>query len=111
MQTENNAQLNQLVSTLTKKLSDMEESKKDQNTTRQRNEDDADTPSNKNLEKPATENEEKLAKPWFPLMITMLALFGSAGGNAFLAWMAWDYVERYRSLSDELRQMRTSDAD
>jgi len=46
------------------------------------------------------------AKPWFPLTVTMLLLFGSLGGNAYLGWLAKDFYNRYKTLAEELREPR-----
>ena len=34
------------------------------------------------------------AKPWLPLMLTLLALFASIGANIFLGWIAWGLRRR-----------------
>ena len=43
----------------------------------------------------------ELPKPWLPLFITVVLLFGSIGGNAYLALMARDFYSRYRALAAE----------
>lgn len=42
-------------------------------------------------------------KPWLPLIVTLALLFGSVGGNAYLAWLAKDFYSRYRALAQQLR--------
>jgi len=39
------------------------------------------------------------AKPWLPLILTLLGLFASLGANLFLAWSTWDARRRYRALA------------
>jgi hypothetical protein len=42
-------------------------------------------------------------KPWLPFVLTLVALFVSIGGNAYLIWVTWATRERYRQLAAELR--------
>ena len=46
--------------------------------------------------------EEAQARPWKPLILTLLGLFASLGTNGFLLWIAADFRNRYRAL---LRRM------
>ena len=46
------------------------------------------------------------AKPWLPLFVTLVLLFGSVGGNAYLGWLAKDFYARYRAAAAELREPR-----
>jgi hypothetical protein len=41
-------------------------------------------------------------KPWWPLMFTIVLLFASLGGNAFLGWVAWGERNRSRGLLEKL---------
>jgi hypothetical protein len=42
-------------------------------------------------------------KPW---LMTVLALFGSLGGNAYLGWLAWGQRAAYRRLLTRFKQRR-----
>jgi hypothetical protein len=46
------------------------------------------------------------ARPWLPLFVTLVLLFGSVGGNAYLGWLAKDFYGRYRAVAAELREPR-----
>lgn len=50
------------------------------------------------------------AKPWLPLMLTSLGLFGSIGLNVYLAWIARGFYTRYRALVANLRSSRPATA-
>lgn len=56
--------------------------------------------------KSTAQTKPEPAKPWFPLTVTILLLFGSLGGNAYLGWLAKDFYNRYKSLAEELREPR-----
>ena len=45
-------------------------------------------------------------KPWWPLTLTLLGLFGSLGGNFYLGWVTWDIRGRYRRLVRDLKLKR-----
>jgi hypothetical protein len=40
---------------------------------------------------------EKSTKPWLPLTVTLLGLFGSLGANVYLGWLAWGFRQRCRT--------------
>ncbi len=46
--------------------------------------------------KPPVENTSKQepAKPWLPLTLTLLGLFGSLAANVYLGWLAIDFRRR-----------------
>lgn len=46
----------------------------------------------------AAGSQEGEPKPWLPLTVTLLALFGSLGTNVFLLWISVDFRRRYRAL-------------
>jgi hypothetical protein len=47
---------------------------------------------------PETGAEVAPSKPWLPLVMTMLVLFASMGGNLYLGLIAWDARHHYRKL-------------
>lgn len=47
-------------------------------------------------------------RPWWVWTATLLGLFASLGGNAFLGWVNWDQRSRYRELAARLRSQRAS---
>lgn len=55
---------------------------------------DAETPAHTAEAAPAS-------KPWLPLVLTILALLVSLGGNIYLGWVAWEARYRYRGLVDK----------
>ena len=40
--------------------------------------------------------------PWVPFVVVMLGLFASLSGNAYLGWISYGAVMRYRDLVAEL---------
>ena len=38
------------------------------------------------------------SKPWMTLILTLLGLFASLGGNVYFLWITWDTRKRYRTL-------------
>jgi hypothetical protein len=53
------------------------------------------------------EKDEKKKLTSGPISFLLLAFCLSLAANAWLAWVAWDYVERYQHLSDDVRSSRT----
>jgi hypothetical protein len=43
---------------------------------------------------PAAVSSEEPAKPWLPLIFTLLGLFFSLAANVFLGWTAWGFRQR-----------------
>lgn len=43
------------------------------------------------------------SRPWLPLLIAVVMLCGSLGGNAYLGWIAWDARSRYRAALSRFR--------
>jgi len=41
-------------------------------------------------------------KPWWPLMLAMLALFASMGGNLYMGWIVAGIYRKYLALTDDL---------
>jgi hypothetical protein len=37
---------------------------------------------------------EESPRPWLPLTLTLLGLFGSLGANVYLGWIAWGFRQR-----------------
>ncbi len=68
-----------------------------------------DAPGDANASTSSGEQAEE-AKPWFPLTLTALFLFGSVGLNLYLVWIARGIYVRYRTVSDELREIRAATA-
>jgi len=54
-------------------------------------------------DKPATDQApaSSSTRPWTPLTLSLLALFASLGGNAYLFWVARDARNRYRVLVEQ----------
>lgn len=40
---------------------------------------------------------EQPAKPWLPLMLTILGLFASIGANVYLGWIVWELRQRFQA--------------
>lgn len=47
-------------------------------------------------------------RPWVPLVLTSLALFGSLAANAYLGWVAAGVYRRYRDMCDQLHEAQAS---
>lgn len=47
-------------------------------------------------------------RPWVPLVLTSLALFGSLAANAYLGWVAAGIYRRYRDMCDQLHEAQAS---
>lgn len=67
------------------------------------------TEAEKEIDGKASSKKAEAPKPWFPLTVTVLLLFGSLGGNAYLGWLAKDFYNRYKALAEELREPRAVD--
>ncbi len=44
-------------------------------------------------------------RPWGPLLMTVLGLFGSLGFNIYLGWIAWDLYARYQDAIDDVQEL------
>ena len=44
------------------------------------------------------------SRPWVPLLLTLLGLFGSLGFNFYLGWIAWDLYSRYQDAVDDVQE-------
>ncbi len=49
-------------------------------------------------------------RPWGWLLLTLLGLFASLSGNAYLGWITWDTRKRYRALLHDSRGVDVPDA-
>ena len=45
------------------------------------------------------------SRPWGPLLMTVLGLFGSLGFNLYLGWIAWDLYSRYQDAVDDVQEL------
>ena len=43
-------------------------------------------------------------KPWMPLTLALVGLFGSLSGNVYLGWLFWETRQRYRSVLRRKRE-------
>lgn len=48
-------------------------------------------------------------RPWGWLLLTLLGLFASLSGNAYLGWITWDTRRRYRALLHDSRSVDVPD--
>jgi hypothetical protein len=46
-------------------------------------------------------------RPWWPLLMTVLGLFGSIGFNLYLGWIAWDLYTRYHDAVADVHELET----
>jgi hypothetical protein len=46
-------------------------------------------------------------RAWGPLLLSVLALFGSLGFNLYLGWIAWDLYSRYQDAVDDVQELET----
>ncbi len=53
-----------------------------------------------------TDTGTEADRPWTPLAITSLLLFGSVGLNAYLGWISRVFYRRYRQLTRQMRDDR-----
>jgi hypothetical protein len=60
-------------------------------------------PATVNTGKPEIPESELPGRPWTPLVVTIVLLACSLGGNIFLGWIAADARARYRSAVAKLR--------
>lgn len=44
-------------------------------------------------------------RPWGPLALAVLALFGSIGFNFYLGWIAWDLYTRYQDAVEDVHEL------
>ena len=44
-------------------------------------------------------------RPWGPLMLAVLGLFGSIGFNIYLGWIAWDLYTRYQEAVSDVHEL------
>ena len=44
-------------------------------------------------------------KPWWPLILTVLGLFGSIGFNIYLGWIAWDLYSRCQEAVEDVQDL------
>ncbi len=51
---------------------------------------------------PKTAGQSDPDKPWLPLTIALLTLFGSLAGNVYLGWITWDTRGRFRALQRQV---------
>ena len=49
--------------------------------------------------------EEVRERPWWPLFMAVVGLFGSIGFNLYLGWIAWDLYSRYQEAVDDVRDL------
>jgi len=49
-------------------------------------------------------------RPWMVLMLVVLGLFASLGGNVYLGWITWDIHRRYRVLLRQPSQAASADS-
>jgi hypothetical protein len=52
--------------------------------------------------------EFQAQRPWVPLVLTSLALFGSLAANAYLGWVAAGIYRRYRDMCEQLHEAQAS---
>jgi hypothetical protein len=45
------------------------------------------------------------SRPWGPLLLSVLGLFGSLGFNLYLGWIAWDLYARYQEAVEDVQEL------
>jgi hypothetical protein len=58
-------------------------------------------------EDPAAASNPPSDRPWGPLVLAVLALFGSIGFNLYLGWIAWDLYTRYQDAMEDVHELES----
>jgi hypothetical protein len=65
----------------------------------------ADSGATPRTETAGTSDAGSPGRPWGPLLMTVLGLFGSLGFNFYLGWIAWDLYARYQDAVDDIQEL------